>query len=296
MEDGEGSEPTARPVGQARRIVVPLPRDKEQLEAYVASNFAKWLRHEGRDVHELGRPAGEWPDACLEVEGDRVGIELVEVVDQAHRRRRAGDPWYLTELKAALVASGLWGEMAGLDLTLHDGWGELPRPRSARSVQLIEGLVDRASMERDSFIRCAEGVPCGVRHEDGQAASLSLMGVRRSDVAGPARLTWDGGYMVEHGNLFGTVARKIAKNYTTVHGFDQLWLLVWDRSFYLLRSGRDTALSLLNQADHPFDQVWISVLAPLPMSPAGELWPEPSPFVISMTTESDTTEAIVYRF
>lgn len=78
-------------------IVEPLPDVKEDLELAIVERFLNGLRAQGRDI---GRPqrGGDPPDAVVQIEGARVGIEVVEVIDPEHAQRRDVQQRYLRAL------------------------------------------------------------------------------------------------------------------------------------------------------------------------------------------------------
>jgi hypothetical protein len=129
--------------GEPRFVSDELPADYVELERHVALLFAEWAAGFGVPVVELPRPTGDYPDAHFQINGYSVGIELVEVVDSAHRRdvargRANGggyevDPMNFANAVAKKIAKGYKPE--GYDefwLLCWDSYGYLsnsdPRP------------------------------------------------------------------------------------------------------------------------------------------------------------------------
>jgi hypothetical protein len=64
------------------------------------------------------------------VDGRRVGIEMVEIVDPQHRKKVQGQPWYLAEVRKAFEVVQLDASLRGMAIELFDQYKDLPAARS----------------------------------------------------------------------------------------------------------------------------------------------------------------------
>ena len=139
-------------------IVEPLPEAKEDLELAIVERFLNGLRAQGRDI---GRPerGPDPPDAVVQIDGARVGIEVVEVIDPEHAQRRAIPEQYLRALLPLL--QDLEAQLEGVAMTVVDGYQEpmWPSVASNQGRRLVQFLCQkiRAAIGELLTSRCPAG-------------------------------------------------------------------------------------------------------------------------------------------
>lgn len=249
-----------------------LPEDSEELEHHVTVAFTGRLVADGRQVEHLPRP-DEWPDALLVVDGVRVGVELVEVVDPTHRRQVMGLGWYLDEIAAALRACGCEDAVAGMTLQLFDGYRPLPAARSKAARQLVSAITSQFCGEHADTFRTSEPQIWRQARFTDAAADIMLAGHRVSTTDPDYDLRWNGAYAVDELCLARTVAGKIDQHYSSHAAIDEVWLLAWDSFGYMITSNRGAAQEILSAASHPFAQVWTTYLGGGDLVSVEPLWP-----------------------
>jgi hypothetical protein len=101
-------------------MVEKLPTNKDDIEAAVVDKFLKRLRkYEGRDFSSPDR-SEPWPDFECSEGAVRVGIELVELMNEEHGHKRRTQKLYAAQVQEHLGQDYL--RLSGLDITLFDNY------------------------------------------------------------------------------------------------------------------------------------------------------------------------------
>jgi len=274
--------------GQPYLERVDLPETTEAIEAHVVRLFAQRLADGGHDVEVLPRPPGDWPDGAIVVDGRRVGLELVEVVDGQHRQKVQGQGWYLSEFRHAFARRRLGKALAGMELELFDMYKGLPPARARAARQLVDLIATELSTKHEkAFVDTPVG-GCQIAQFDFPPREIKLVAQRVTNDISDFRIRWNGAYFVDHMCLKGAVQKKVGQLYAGRDGHDMLWLVAWDSFGYLVNSAKQAARTPLDASPHPFDAVWTCSLAGPRVTFLEQLWPyEPADVV-----EDDLREMI----
>jgi hypothetical protein len=250
-----------------------LPATTEAIEDHVVRPFAGELTKQGHEVQLLPRPE-TWPDAAILLDGHRVGLELVEVVDPRHRRMLQGQPWYIAELQDAFAELGVAEALAGMTLELFDEYQGLPPARSSEAISFVRSIAtEMATEHREEFANSPINVLTAASFS-APHYRVTLFGVRASNSATTYNLRWNGAYMADPSCMQRTVQGKVAKRYTKKGGYDELWLLAWDSFHYLRHSTKQGARATLDTTpSHPFDALWTCRLPAPRVVVIEQIWP-----------------------
>lgn len=250
-----------------------LPETTEAIEASVVESFARRLGDSGLEAEVLPRPSGEWPDGALRVDGRRVGLELVEVVDPSHRQKVQGQSWYVAEIDAAFAELGLVEALAGTELQLDDMYMGLPPARSRRAHRLVRLVATKmATNYRETFANSPLN-SFQLADFDFPPHRVRLLGCRVAQDGSGHRLRWNGGYQVDSLCLRRAVEKKVGQRYDGRAGHDELWLIAWDSFGYLMHSAKGAARSILDASPHSFDALWTCWLMGAGRAVIEQLWP-----------------------
>lgn len=252
--------------GRPHHVVETLPESKEDLEAAVVGKFIGALWHfEGR-VLAPPTHTGQWPDFETQEENVRVGIEVVEVVNVEHARKRHLQEQYRSRV-VELVAKTL-PRLRGLWIRLHDGYQDPPYPpiRSRAGKQLAQSIADSLHSVVDELEKMALGRLRVYKWQERATTPSSGAIVKRfapRDAGVAAIISYLGSFPVSvtitESLLSRAIEGKLEKSYPSYSG-GRLWLLAYEVGYPSVHpkpsASAAIAKSLLQQGAHPFDEVW----------------------------------------
>jgi hypothetical protein len=266
--------------GPVRRVIEEMPREKGELELRVARQFVNSVRHQGVYLNEP-RPGPDPPDVvCNTPDGQEIGLELVEIVNEPLRQ--------LQEMRST-YRDALWHAL-GDDLLHFDGCRVslcdsaepplLPKVSSAAGQVCLRHLADflRSVGKEVHTLQVGKTRNWWTTHPE---RKIWVAVERRLPPGEPVRLElhWEGGgpgYRtdVSRGLLTGAVRLK-AKLYakpTTA----KFLLLAYSIDTLLDEDDPDVieARQFLDTTKHPFDEVWYSLpMAHKDFGPHFKVWP-----------------------
>ena len=273
-----------------RQVRQSLPPYQEQTEQIIAWKFIRTLNE--RFSRNLSAPVkstiGAFPDCYCREDGQKVGIELVEVTTEADAKDYQNGYMYCQLIKDRLSSN--LSALRGLHATIWpaDTLQTLPafKEEGQRlSKSLAELLTSKLSELRDLSPGCWLKIDWGgpnsrdpylaivVRRYGRPSASNSFVVEFAQRGESPA--------IIQSG-LKEAIQRKIDKHYPP-SGSEKLFLVAYER-FWLARFTDDEAIKLaqsnLKVSEHPFDEVWyfypIAEDPEAPDKPEGflkQLWP-----------------------
>lgn len=244
----------------AHMVVEPLPEAKEDLELAIVTKFIGAIRTHGIILNPPTRGDREWPDfETSRPNGDRVGIEVVEVVDPDHAQKRARQSHYLKELLPRL--SGLTSALDGLVLTVDDGYQtpQWPPVRTPEGRRLLSHFVECLHADAAVLAQVPPG-PGTYRRWDFEGLQVGIMAMRGRRLDGfPSTgidLRFSGTFPTNSTLLARTVLGKLRKSYGHYDRGD-LWLLAYaGNGLGIDDDVVSCARTLLDAAPHPFVEVW----------------------------------------
>jgi hypothetical protein len=261
------SEPLAklifRPGGGGTDLVVELlPEEKDDLELAIVTKFIGALQQAHGLV--LGTPVrgDTWPDFETIAGTQKIGIEVVEVVEPDHALKIARQSQYLQELLP--LVQDLEPPLDGVAITIDDGYQvpSWPTVRSAEGQRLLRHLAARIHAEADAIGRVPPGPGLCRRWDlDGQRVGIGALRGRRirGDPRTGLNLRFMGTFPTDGAALVRAVEGKIEKRYGT-YGCGDLWLLAYTQHYFEIEDlPMAAARSLLQAKDHPFAAVWAFV-------------------------------------
>jgi len=252
--------------GRAFKVAEPLPSRKEDLEATIVAKFVGRLRSsEGRDLC-IPTKGDQWPDFETSEGEVRIGIEIVEVLNIGHARKRRVQELYASRVRELLGDE--YGRLTGLTITLDDGYQDPPYPllNSKAGQALVQSIVDNLRSELPRLERLEIGRMFVARWQTEPSKPQTGAGGYR--VAPP-----DSGSLPEIGYsgifpalstdvqflLSQAIAHKISKNYP-VYSKGKLILLAYEVFSLSVDQAPSRAAALarnfLSKQKHPFDEVW----------------------------------------
>lgn len=261
------SEPLAKIIFRAGGrgtdlIVEPLPEEKDDLELAIVKKFIVALQQALGLA--LGTPVrgDTWPDFETMAGTQKIGIEVVEVVEPEHALKKARQSQYLEELLP--LVQDLEPIFDGVAIAIDDGYQVPPWPtiRSAEGQRLLQHLAGRIRAEADAIGRVPPGPGLCLRWDlDGLRVGIGALRGRRirGDPRTGLNLHFTGTFPTDGAALVRSVAGKIKKGYGTYGGGD-LWLLVYTQRYFEIEDRPVAAArSLLQSRAHPFAAVWAFV-------------------------------------
>jgi hypothetical protein len=243
-------------------IVEPLPEAKEELELAIVERFLNGLRAQGRDV---GRPerGPDPPDAVVQIDGVRVGIEVVEVIDPENAQRRAIQEQYLRALLPLL--QDLEAQLEGVAMTVVDGYQEpmWPSVASNQGQRLVQFLCQkiRAAVGELAVVKMPRGFHQEWAGFEDPRFRLGIMAMRGQRISGAPAVGLDlhfsesfpMGVEKLNGLLAEAVERKLPKRYPE----GKLWLLAYSNDHSVVEEeSTNRACAVLSGREHPFEAVW----------------------------------------
>ena len=123
-------------------VIEKLPYAQGDLEVAIVRKFAGGLKHFKQ--RELSPPTrgNPWPDFLTQEGARHVGVEVVEVLDVDHAKKRAIQEQYEHHLHTLIV--GFWPQLTGLSITIVDQYQEprFPPLNSRKGQQLVRSIAD----------------------------------------------------------------------------------------------------------------------------------------------------------
>jgi hypothetical protein len=238
-----------------------LPETAKELEEAVVRKFIATLAHrERRRLHSLTR-SDPWPDFEAQEAGQKIGIEVVEVLHAGHARKRHTQELYTARVLELLGQAR--SSLTGLDIQLEDGYQDPPYPMLGRKAgrdlaRLIAGKIAVVAEE-------LQALPLGHRRtyrwQRGPAGLyVGATAIRRAPTGAgtPPRIHYLGNFPerkdVLEGLLAEAVARKIAKRYPRYDA--SLLLLAYGEMLSNTEPAVERAKRRLAEQQHPFAEVW----------------------------------------
>lgn len=243
-----------------------LPDFKEELETVIVKKFIGSLKHFAE--RHLSQPvkSDPWPDfLCKEGEAT-IGIEVVEVINVDHARKRKLQEDYSEHIRQ-LIAD-FCPRLSGLTIILNDNYQEAPYPPIEKPAgkKLAQSITDNIR----SILEQLENIPMNgirvYRWQKGPHHPTTGAIVRRvapKDARLPAVLGFFGCFpenvSVIESLLSRTIKHKIAKKYPEFKE-GQLILLAYEVGSCSVANSDSTAVRLaqneLRRNIHPFAEVW----------------------------------------
>lgn len=252
--------------GQVRKVIEPLPENKEDLEKAIVSRFVGALADfEGRSITNV-KKCEPWPDFEGYEHTNVVGIEVVELVNQQHNMLRRTQEEYENAILERL--GNRLSLFSGLRITLDDSYQMPPYPKinSKDGKEIVEcyvqSLLDSADEIgsydlRRIFIR-------EWRNENGKP-KVGIYGYRTAlkEMNVPPHIGFLGTFPESlekvRSLLAEAVEHKIDKSYTKYEK-GKLLLLVYEVGAISVEPGNSEAIQraqdVLKEEKHQFDEVW----------------------------------------
>ena len=240
-----------------------LPYTQEDLEGAIVRKFVGGLKHFKQ--RELSPPTrgNPWPDFLTQEGAQPVGIEVVEVLNVDHARKRAIQERYEDHLRT--LVEGFSRELAGLSITLIDHYQEPPYPplNSKKGQQLALSIVNNLLSLIPQLRDLPVGRPFIVHWQQDANQPQTGAAIRRLAPIGSERppfLRFSGTFPDSIENtqslLLRAVEGKLNKNYPPYQE-GRLWLLAYGYDPCILEPDAIApAKALLQAHQHPFDEVW----------------------------------------
>ncbi len=206
---------------------------------------------------------GSWPDFEGKLDGQRVGVELAEIVDPAEARNRSVRDEYLTQILENI--DDLLPRFVGLWIMLNDGFQDAQEwpPLGSRNGKALAAIISKGLHDLADELEALDDKVMIRSWSDDPKAGLSAHRVAPRDKGTPAEVSFPQGvYFGYPGKgtelLATTILSKVSKRYTTFDG--HLWLLLYETEATWAGFERDEAFKAahldLEKAAHPFDEVW----------------------------------------
>ena len=253
--------------GPVRRVIEKLPREQEELELAIGRKFQGSLAHfEEVDFHDLSRGPEPMDLTCKSADGQIVGIQIVEVVNDQLRQLRDVRSSYKDAIQQSLGNELL--RFNGCRLELVDS-GEppyLPRTSSAEGQGCLKILVEHIRQVANGIQTLDVGKTrvCRTRTSNPEREVAVFVDRLLPSDGQPIQfdLSWQGGGPVyrsdvSRGLLTGAVQSKIAKRYVKP-AVGKFVLLAYSVDTMLRDDEPDVGETrhILEASQHPFDEVW----------------------------------------
>lgn len=255
-------------------IVESLPEGKEDLELAIVERFLQGLRADGRVVGKPER-GPDPPDAIVQIDGARVGIEVVEVIDPDHAQRRAIQQQYLSALLPLL--QDLEAQLDGIAMTVVDGhqdpmWPSVASKQGQRLVQFLCQRI-RAAVGELADVKMARGFHQEWAGFEDPRFRLGIMAMRGRRISGgPAvglDLRFSGAFPIGVEKLNGLLAEAIERKLPKRYPEGRLWLLAYSQDHSVVEEeSTSRARASLSGPGQPFEAVW--AFSPVAGSNGGE--------------------------
>ena len=242
-------------------ILETLPDSQQDRECAIVRKFIGAMAHFEHRV--LSPPApGEEPADCLTQEGgQRVGIQVTDVVKFDHAHMRGTQNKYSKRIRELL--SDCFSEFNGLSITLHYRAQKPSYPpiNSKAGARLAQLVAERMRAFIQEFKSWDIGRKVAYRWSEGSNDYHAVVLVQRLTTYGSgktASLEFSGNFphFDTHLVLTHAIEKKLAKNYPRFPN-GRFWLLAYgDEPFLVEDDAVANAKSFLQSRMHPFDEVW----------------------------------------
>lgn len=251
--------------GPVRYKSEPLPRDKTDLELAIGRKFIGALHDSGiaelSDLKSVKSEADLADLLCRDADGNRIGLQITELVDSHRARLDAVRKSYVEKLNERHATK--LGAFSGCRVALHDDRSkDLPKPDSQAGRTVVGALANHLLMTASRAERLPVGRAFARRFViDEISVSCSCERFYERTTEANYSLEWaplTSYRKCEHDELLLKPIRgKLNKHYAEPHY--EFWLIVYSIKFFL--SSFDTAAiaraaGLLDSNTHPFDEVW----------------------------------------
>lgn len=270
--------------GPIRHVVEELPREQEDLELTVGKKFLGALQHFiGIELRDLRRGSEPADLMARSLEGEDVGIQIVEVIDQQLRQLRHQRSSYRDALRQVLGKEMLL--FNGCRVSLVD-LGDPPflPPINIKDGQACLGLLAEHLRRAAKDIHTLEVGKIRSRRTKtvSPEREVSVLIERILPAGEPVRyeFNWTGGgpsYQIDisRGILTRAVQSKLSKRYAKPR-FGKFILLAYTVDTLLNEDDPDVKASrhLLETSVHPFDDAWfIYLYADIDLGSLVHVWP-----------------------
>ncbi len=272
--------------GKPYRVIEPLPNLAEDLEATITRKFVGAMkRFENREL-SIPKRGKQWPDFETKEGETRIGIELVEVINVDHARRRHLQDRYVRCIRGLL--SDILPRLAGLSIQLIDGYQCPPYPHlnTGKGQQLVRLIASSIRLEVEGLERLEGRTICQWQKRSGlPQAGAFITRVAPSNAGIQVSLAFPGFFpewvSVSENLLSQAIERKLKKNYPRYKG-GRLWLLAYEVFSMSVNEkpskSANLARDLLRKPGHPFDEVWYFYpYADMDLGHIEQVWPIDSP-------------------
>jgi hypothetical protein len=262
---------TFRAAGGVDATVEPLSPLKEELELTIVRKFVASVQAEGLPKPEPKR-ADPWPDVEVRIDGQSIGIEVVEVIDPDHAQKRATQERYLVALLPLLT--DLEERLHHVVMTVVDGYQEprWPNASSPQGQRLVLHIAERIRGLSSELAVMPSSARLHRSWNDFEGSSLQLgllaSGGRRIAAAQGSGLdlgfsgTFPSDVASIRGLLAGAITAKITKSYAPYPN-GGLWLLAYAQDFSAVDEESVTcAQKAVSGVEHNFEAIW--AFFPLP--------------------------------
>lgn len=250
--------------GKPHRVLEPLPGSAKDLEATIIEKFAGALRHFEKRGLSKPLPCDPWPDFEAREGKNHIGIEIVEIINPDHARKRALQGQYARQVRGLI--NDISPRLAGLSIQLIDGYQNprYPPLNTAAGQQLASFIADRLRSE----VEILEALKRFVvrrwqRGPDRPEAGAFFTRVAPKESGIPVTLHFHGSFpeavSVTENLLRRSIEGKLMKRYPQ-YKKGHLWLLAYE-VFSMSVGPKPSkaaliARQMLQGQSHPFDEVW----------------------------------------
>lgn len=268
--------------GKPYRVLEPLPASAKDLEAAIVDKFVGALRHFEKRELSNPLPCDPWPDFEAQECKKHYGIEVVEIINPEHARRRAIQAQYAQQIRGLI--NDISPRLAGLSVQLIDGYQDPPYPplNTAVGQQLASFIADQLRSEVEKLEALKQFV---VRHwqrgPERPEAGAFFTRVAPKESGIPVTLHFLGSFpeavSVSENLLSQSIEGKLRKSYTK-YKKGRLCLLAYEVFSMSVgpKPSKAAAIAreLLDSQLHPFDEVWyIHPYAGKPLGHIERVWP-----------------------
>jgi hypothetical protein len=257
-------------------LVEPLPALKEDLELAIVGKFVGAMQAQGQ-ILEAPMRGKEWPDFETRTGEQRIGLEVVEIVNPDHAKKRTLQQQYLAAVLP--LVEDLAPALENVAMTILDAYQDppWPHPSSAEGQRLVQHIVQHLRADVGDIAQCGAPPRTFLRMWDFEKSRLrvGIMALRGRPIPGSIitgiDLRFSGTFPMtvttSQALLADAIHAKIEKSYTSYEP-GALWLLAYSESHFTIDDASVAlARELLRKRFHPFAAIWAFV--PLPGEQTG---------------------------